>query len=419
MRRPPLLIIFSVSLFLLADSAEQSRAQGTWMFGGDSGSEPKQPPKKTKPAPAPGSGQTTKRPAPGAQQKRKADLEHDLQACGDSCPDSPELEKRRLATVAEVERQEMLADEAELFGSAVDDIEGLENYRALCVICEFRAEAEAQTTRLRNERSVREEEERQYREAHNSPDGLRRYLSSCQVCDFSSQALEQIEKQDRDVRWTKIQVCNHDPLPVYVSVVAFDSILDLWMARGWYAVDPGQCRGVADVPTGTVYIAAESRRGAWPAYPDNTFCLPTDEFTRALLLEGDACVASEKPVRFLEVALADPEYTWNLNAAPWTYIGLAYSPSTLSWGWSARQESVDAAVQVALETCSQYAHDCTIARWVRDDACLAFATGPTANQGTAIGWASSSDKSEAFVSALTACENSGGFGCNIVRQSCP
>ncbi|WP_082081489.1 DUF4189 domain-containing protein [Bradyrhizobium sp. LTSP857] len=365
------------------------------------------------------------RPSSTSQQTAQpngAALTRQLEECGNACPDKPELDKLRRDTLEQLEQAREATDDANKFTSAINDEQALIAYISECYKCSYRAEAQANLDTLRTSRTNKvfsKEEERQYRAARGNTNGLRQYVAQCKVCEFARDALSEINslQPDGSDSLFDLEICSKEYLPVYVAFAGQrDPNLDMWTSEGWYKIDSGQCSTIAKLRKGSFFLTAHNKRGAWAG--KESYCtVPDRAFTVVLLPQGGDCLDGEESVGFDEIRFTGPKYTWTLNAKPWSYNALAYSPFNNSWGWSGSQSSSSAAIQNAIAACSNYANDCRLARSVRDDLCLALAEGTNNDGGTVLGWATGDNYASARQAARQAC-NDIGSGCVVTKQSC-
>jgi uncharacterized membrane protein len=321
--------------------------------------------------------------AEAVRKQQEATLERELEECGESCPDKPEIDKLRRDTLEALEQKKREADDAASFMAALGNEQALNAYISLCSVkkCEFRNEATVERDafrRARENKAGAEAEEREFKSARGNISNLKKYVADCQVCAFAREAVQTINESvsKYENQFFSFSVCNNDPVAVDVAVVGReDPNLGMWIAKGWWTVEPGRCKEV-----GT--------------------SLETFEFN--------------------ELKISEKEYTWRLDGKPWSFVAAAFSPFTSSWGWSgtgysSRQE----AERVALQECGKHAFDCRIGGWTRDDSCLAMATGDNSTGGTSIGISPSSPTwLDARREARNICRNYNGIGCRIVNESC-
>jgi uncharacterized membrane protein len=354
-------------------------------------------------------------------------VEQQLEQCGESCPDKPELDKLRLDTLAQLEQAKLAAEDAERFVAAMGNEQALNAYISSCDAnkCAFLSDATAARDALisaRNNAPQADAEERQYRIARGDVKALKTYVAQCTICTFARDAVSEIDDQRAKGanNLFHVEVCNHEYLPVTVAFAGRpDPNSDMWTSEGWWTINSEECKMIATLRKGNFYLTAHNVRGVWSDDESNrvSYCTSDDAFTRVLPQQGGDCLEGESLTVFGKKHYedSDSKFTWNLTAKPWTFTALAYSPSDSSWGWAADYPSVDEATDQALKLCGKFASDCEIARWVRDDVCLALASGTNYDGGSTLGWASGVGAAH---SAYTSCLAVPSRSCKIEKVSC-
>lgn len=360
-----------------------------------------------------------------AQQQDSAALERQLEQCGESCPDKPELDKIRRDTLAELEQTKLAAEDATRFAAAIGNEQALRDYISSCETtkCAFRTEAVTERDALSSARSniaLADTEEGQYRRARGDAKMLKDYVAQCKVCAFARDAVTEInERQSKGAdNLFDLEVCNNEYLPVYVAFAGRpDPASDMWTAEGWYKIETGKCQTIATLKKGDYFVTAHNKRAVWEG--SDTYCTADRAFTRILLPEGGDCLEDEQSTGFRKRNFegSGSKDTWTLNPKAWSYAAIAYSSSTNSWGWADNHSNLDEAKRRSIQECSRWAGDCQVTQWARDDLCLALARGSTNDGGTAFGWATGNDYASARQNARNACSNYG-FGCIAIKQSC-
>jgi len=99
------------------------------------------------------------------------------------------------------------------------------------------------------------------------------------------------------------------------------------------------------------------------------------------------------------------------EAVAQNYGAIAYSPSTMAYGWSYDYPSRSAAESAALANCGKQANDCIVPLWFRN-ACGALAIG---SNGYGTGWATA--RATADSQALTVCRRHT-MDCAVKRWVC-
>ncbi|MCK1409537.1 DUF1036 domain-containing protein [Bradyrhizobium sp. 76] len=351
---------------------------------------------------------------------QQAELEQRLQECGESCPDKPDLDKTRLETLEAIERASRETEDSESFTSALGNEEALRAYLSACETnkCKFAGDALAELdgTRRKKESKLQAQiEDGQYRTARGDFKALKQYVASCSVCEFARDALDEINQRvaEANGKVFDLEICNSDYADVKVAVAGRRDVFSQMMTtEGWYSVGSGKCRIITKLVRGEFYLRAKSARAEWMGNEKRSFCTESKPFTR-VNVSDDECIGDEQSQTFGRHSnLGDNRetYTWRLDAKPWTFVALAYSPTAAVWGWSAQQPSVEEAQKIALEYCSQHASDCEVARWVRDDDCLVLFGG-----SKSLGWATGSNaQSEAYQN----CKDADGVRCRLLKSSC-
>jgi uncharacterized membrane protein len=350
-----------------------------------------------------------------------------MEKCEPTCPDNPEAGKMRQDMLDSLDRENLATKDAESFTAALGNEDALTAYISSCTVmkCQFRDQAIAERDVLSQARAdkVRANvEEEQFKSARGSMSALKDYLTDCRVCAFARQAAQEIEEASSRAENSlfKFKVCNNDYSDVSIAVAGQrDPNSDMWTAEGWWNLSSGECKDIGTFVKGYFYYTAYSfsRRIYWPnkEYQAKFFCIPNQEFTN-LLYDGDECIGVRRG--FAEAQVSDSEHLWPLKPLPWSYTALAYSPATSSWGWSGTTPSRQAAENSAMEGCRSHAWDCRVGAWVRDDQCLAMASGDNGDGGTSLGWASDSNLFQARIQARQQCRDANGIGCTIVNESC-
>lgn len=341
-------------------------------------------------------------------------------------PAAPALERAETDSVDDpkiVEAYKRAAEDAGRFTAAIGSIKALESYLAWCKDgCEFAADAHSMIKDLRDTEKLAAVEKTQFDSARGDVAKLRQYVKDCQVCTFAKQAVQGIGDVTAKYRESlfEFKVCNDDYLEVWVAVAGrTDPNSNMLIANGWQKVLSGECKTIGPFARGPFYYTAYSfkRRKHWPKDSQEFFCIPDERFS-LLLYNGYECSGTRRG--FAKVSVNDPEYKRKLNPVPWTYTALA-SPGNESpvWGWSgSRRSSREEAEDRAMQECwrrNVSAYDCRVLKWVRDDFCMAVATGRTAQNNSVWGWGSGEDADE---KALDACQRRGGLGCTIEKDSC-
>ncbi len=349
-----------------------------------------------------------------------------MEECGESCSDKPEIDKLRRDTLEALEQQKLAADDAASFVAALGNEEALTTYISSCAVkkCEFRNEAIAERDTLRRAKENKvaaDAEERQFKSARGNISALKKYAADCQVCAFARQAAQEIDEASSKAENSlfKFKVCNNDYSEVSIAVAGKrDSNSNMLIAEGWWNLSSGECKVIGTFAKGHFYYTAYSfsRRAYWPKkeYQAKFFCIPDQKFT-LLLYDGHECTGVKRG--FAEAQVSSPEQPWNLNSVPWSYSALAYSPNNNSWGWGTGYSSRQDAENRAMQECLRHAGDCRVGQRMRDDYCLALASGSNDN-GRVLGWSTEAKNySDARIEARQNCRNHGGISCAIVSES--
>jgi uncharacterized protein/uncharacterized membrane protein len=347
-----------------------------------------------------------------------------LEKCGSSCPDDPTADKLRTETQEKWEQQNLAAQEAQTFAEALGDPRKLLDYFVSCKICEFQADADGELATLRKaeaDSGIVNRERDQYTGARGNIQALKKYVADCQVCTFAGAAVQEINQATSIFEGAifKVEVCNNEYLPVYVAYAGRpDPNSSMWVANGWYKVNSGECSIIASLAKGNFYLNANNRRGVWTGDDARGYCTSRDAFTRVLLQQDDECSDDEQITQFGKKHFegSGTKFTWTLDAKPWTYSAVAYSPLTSSWGWSTGYSSEQEAEDQAIAGCSKNAFDCRVGSWARDDVCLALASGPNGNGDAALGWATGDDCKSARTKAIQFCAEYS-ESCSVIKQS--
>jgi hypothetical protein len=337
-------------------------------------------------------------------------LDRQLEECGDSCPEKPELDKVR----REIDQANLAVEDANRFAAAVASglEEAIDSYLSWCDRhqCSFRREAVSERAAI-----LAENEKTEYRSARGNMNALKQYANQCRICVFQQDANKEIADLELRGKLFEVEVCSKEFLPVYVAFAGRpDPHSGLWITRGWYEVTPGKCKTIATLSKGVFFLMAYNKRGSWPASGSEHYCTSYNAFTRVLLPEGGDCLDDENNSDFIKMNYegSGSKYTWSLDPIPWSYNAVAYSPRNSSWGWSGNHPSPEQAQRIAIQYCSKRASDCRIATWARDDKCIALASGVNA-----LGWATAENSADAQRAALNYCSDRG-TGCVTVKQSC-
>jgi uncharacterized membrane protein len=380
-------------------------------------------------APAPSSNADVKShlipEAPQKAQMATAKLEQQILECGESCPEKPDVDKKRLETIAAIEKASIEAHDAERFAAAAGNEDALRAYISWCESnrCEFKNQAIVQQDAIQRSKSRKieaETEEAQFRSARGTLADLRRYIADCNICEFAKDASREI--QDLAAKYGssvfELEVCNQDFL---AAKVAFggkpDANTDIWLAEGWQNVGSGECKTVGVLRKGTFYVTATNARHTWTEGEIKELCGGWNDFARVWLLDNSSCANRETKFKFGEMSFtgSEPKYRWTLFSKPWSYSALAYSDDKRHTGFAEGYSSPDEAIDKSLELCSESAADCKLAHWTRDDACLTLATGPSADGRTALGWSWGNGKQR---EAILACQRDGGLNCQFATVAC-
>lgn len=340
-----------------------------------------------------------------------------LDKCGSSCPNDPTADKLRIEIQNKLQQQTLAAQEADTFTAALGDAQKLADYLASCKICEFKEDANRELLALRKADSALADRERnQYNNARGNLRALKGYVAGCQVCVFAKDAVREIQAMSSTTEASlfKFELCNNDHLAVEVAIVGRkDPLSNMWTSEGWWQVGSGQCRTIGTYAKGKFYYFAENRRATWSG--NSSFCTSQQPFT--ILVSGGDCLEGESTKDFSEIDVGDhSKWTARLNAKPWAYTALAWSRQNQAWGWSGNgHKSLDEAEGVALGWCGRNASDCVIAGWVRDDWCLALASGANNDGGISLGEATAANRNEARNNAVRSCGRS---DCVVIHDSC-
>jgi len=313
-----------------------------------------------------------------------------------------------------LESLELQRLEAEAFAAALGKEQALNAYISSCKKCEFIREATVERDALRKTRAAADAEEKQFTSARGNIAALKRYVADCQVCAFARTAVQEIRQASDQFENARFQfeVCNNDHYAVDVAVAGRrDPTSEMWIAEGWWSVASGECKIIGTFAKGYVYYTAYSSKRPvfWPANADKSFCIPNDVFS-ILLYDGHECSGTKRG--FAEANVVTSKHTWPLGTTAWRYFALADAPGTTSWGWSGAKLSKDDALRAAMSACRPRANNCRIASWVRDDLCLALATG-----NNSMGWASRTNQLEARNEALRQCRVNS-VDCFVRQESC-
>jgi uncharacterized membrane protein len=351
-------------------------------------------------------------------------LEQQLEQCGESCPDKPELDKLRRDTLAQLEQAKLDAEDADRFSAAIATEQALDTYISSCDTnkCAFLSQAKAARDALVSSRSnaaQADAEESQYRTARGDVKALKQYVAQCNVCAFASDAVSEINEQRSKGAddLFDVEVCNHEYLPVDVAFAGRpDPNSDMWTSEGWWTVNSGKCEKIAKLRKGNFYLTAHNERGVWSGDESDrkSYCTSNKAFTRILLQEGGDCLEGENTTLFgtKHFEGSGSKFTWKIDAKPWTFTALAYSPSDATFGWAPGYPTAEEASDRAIEFCSRRSSDCKLARWVREDGCLALASGTNYDGEVALGWGTGIG---ARTDAVDACYAVPARSCRIVR----
>jgi uncharacterized membrane protein len=355
-------------------------------------------------------------------------LEQQLEQCGESCPDKPELDKLRRDTIEQLEQAKSVAEDADRFSAAMGNEQALNTYISSCDAnkCAFLSQAKAARDALVSSRpnaAQADAEERQYRSARGDVKALKQYVARCELCAFAQDAVAEInEQQSKGAdELFNVEVCNYEYLPVTVAFAGRpDPNSNMWTSEGWWIVNSGECKKIATLRKGNFYLTAHNVRGVWNGEENDraSYCTSKNAFTRVLPQEGSDCLEGENLTVFGRKHIEGPDskFTWKIDPKPWSYTALAYSPSDATSGWAADYSSPEAATSRAIELCGQDGQeDCQLARVVRDDECLALARGTNYDGGKALGWGTGIG---ARTDALDACYAVPARNCRILRVSC-
>lgn len=372
----------------------------------------------------------------GKSDPKPESIEKLLEKCGLFCPDMPEVDQlrrklaedraREILAEEEAERLTLAAEEAERFAAASGNAEALQDYEVNCRLCEYRYDASAQRLLLNEEKRLSQSaaartEERQFQSARGDVQALQKYIADCQVCAFGSAALEEINeisaKFERSI--FEFRVCNEDFYDLHVAVAGRQGPnSDMWIAEGWWKVETKKCVTIGTFRRGSFFYYAKNKRGSWSG--ETQVCLSSDRFTHFMSGNDispwpvkDAC-PSEEWNAFRKLEVNRSEHTETLIGRPWTWTAVAYSPASLTWGWSGSgHSSKEAAEREAQRFCRS--GDCRIGGWARDDHCLVLAED---RRGEALGIAFEEDYETSRYRALNQCRRNGGRTCRIVQNSC-
>jgi uncharacterized membrane protein len=246
-----------------------------------------------------------------------------LEKCGSSCPDDATTEKLRIEMQANIDRENLAAEEAQSFAAAVGDQQKLSAYISSCKICEFRDDANrevpaAQKTGL--DSNDANWERYRYNNARGNIKALSEYVADCKVCAFASAAVEEINQASSNSKAPifELEICNEEYLAVRVAYAGIpDPNSDMWITEGWYEIESGKCRTIATLKKGYFYVHAHNKHGVWSGGDVNhrNYCTPNNPFTRILLEHGDECSDEESLTKFGEILFQGDEskYTWTLT----------------------------------------------------------------------------------------------------------
>jgi uncharacterized membrane protein len=93
---------------------------------------------------------------------------------------------------------------------------------------------------------------------------------------------------------TVVELCNDTPARV-TGGVARPTGRSGRAQRGWFTVEPGQCRegGIGDGTGGTALVHARSGNLVWPAFAGELMCVPAETHQRAARAP-DACLSGDR-----------------------------------------------------------------------------------------------------------------------------
>jgi uncharacterized membrane protein len=246
-----------------------------------------------------------------------------MENCEPTCPDNPEAEEVRLQAANNLEQEKLAADEAERFAAAIGNELALSTYISSCKKCEFRSEAQAALSAIReeneNNKMIADAEMSQFQASHGDIPALKRYLADCQLCTFASLAVRKIQEaaSKYEELLFSFELCNNDHLEVHVAIAGReDPHADMWTSRGWWKVGSGQCRTIGTYAKGYFYYFAENRRASWSG--GKNFCTSSEAFR--ILIMPDECAEGESTKGFHEINIQDSNTQQllmrNLGASP-------------------------------------------------------------------------------------------------------
>jgi uncharacterized membrane protein len=237
------------------------------------------------------------------------------------------LEKARRDLLQAVEQAGLAAGDADRFTAAIGNEEAITEYISWCEVnsCGYRNEAIVEReglVRARNNKSKAASEEDNFRTARGDTQALKRYVAQCDVCAFAREAVQEInERQSEPQDLFKLEVCNRTSLPVYVAFAGKpDMNSDMWITKGWFKVDGGECRIVASLRKGNFYVTAHNEDGLQWTGDDvkGDYCTSGEAFTRIMLQNGDECLKGERAIKFAKKRFDETgsKYTWPLVEQP-------------------------------------------------------------------------------------------------------
>jgi uncharacterized membrane protein len=236
----------------------------------------------------------------------------DALSCDPCAADADEL--RKSATDA-IERQRRAKAEADRFLSHRGDRAAMEAYLQECEVCEFKAAARAEVTHLTDIARRTEDEERQFAAAGDDIPKLRQYASNCTVCAHINEVVSRVRSTAASLEeaYSALTVCNQTDNTIWVAITAHeDANSDMWIARGWFGVEPQGCQQIGTYARGYVYVFGQNSDGSWGG--DKNICVVTNQKFSRIAYDNYSCSSEESLKKFKELKLDGPRYTWTLTS---------------------------------------------------------------------------------------------------------
>jgi uncharacterized membrane protein len=265
-----------------------------------------------------------------APTQQSAALEQQLDECGESCPDKPELEKARRNLLQELKEASLVAQDADRFAAAIGNEEAIAAYISRCdaISCGYRNEAIVEReflVRARNNKDKTASEADKYRTARGDTRALKQYVARCEVCAFAREAVQEVnERQSEPQDLFKLEICNRSVGSVYVAFAARPDLnSDLWVTKGWFEFKAGECAVVGSLRKGNFYVTAHNADGRrqWTGKENDVkgeYCTSGKAFTRVMLFDEDECLEGERSTTFAKKRFDEPgsKWTWTLDDLP-------------------------------------------------------------------------------------------------------